>query len=355
MMQSRALALCTKPGACLRYSTAPATPEHGPFSTTLLVCLNGLLLPRSSWDAAVQSLVSTRARAQRPVPHLLTYDRFGQGDSDLDPTDDPTTLYGHDARAVVTDLHQLLIQVCESDLQTSLQRVALLFVCNSIGCPIARLYAQEHPGRVAAYVFLDSMMANTDFVSLFPDPDADGFDETSLPAGISIGQLRAAREGYKAMFHPTVPNREHLDRRNLTDLLPDSSSPRLPPGPEGRDPYLIVVGHDPVEFAEQGETVLPHSLAAECFALFEKPGFLRLFTTDVSLQGSLHVPKALTNAYIDTAWRAYNEGLTQLAGTGAHVKGPVIAKKCGHFIQRDDPEYVAEELGELLDRMIRDA
>ncbi|KAL1632278.1 hypothetical protein SLS56_003858 [Neofusicoccum ribis] len=325
MMQSRALALCTKPGACLRYSTAPATPEHGPFSTTLLVCLNGLLLPRSSWDAAVQSLVSARARGQRPVPHLLTYDRFGQGDSDLDPTDDPTTLYGHDARAVVTDLHQFLIQVCESDLQTSLQRVALLFVCNSIGCPIARLYAQEHPGRVAAYVFLDSMMANTDFVSLFPDPDADGFDETSLPAGISIGQLRAAREGYKAMFHPTVPNREHLDRRNLTDLLPDSSSPRLPPGPEGGDPYLIVVGHDPVEFAEQGET------------------------------GSLHVPKALTNAYIDTAWRAYNEGLTQLAGIGAHVKGPVIAKKCGHFIQRDDPEYVAEELGELLDRMIRDA
>lgn len=256
MMQARHIALSTKPGACLRYSTHPASPEHGPFSTTLLVCLNGLLLPRSSWVDAIASLTSTRSRHQRPVPHLLTYDRYSQGDSDPDPTDDPASVYGHDARAVVTDLHQLLIQVCESDLTTSLADTAIILVSNSIGCPLARLYAAEHPGRVAAFVFLDSMMANTDFVSLFPDPDAEGFDEDSLPAGTNVEELRMARERYRALFHPTTPNREHFDRRNLADLLPDVASPQLPSGPDGKDPYLVIVGHDPDEFAEQSLTVL---------------------------------------------------------------------------------------------------
>ncbi|KAF4301733.1 hypothetical protein GTA08_BOTSDO09720 [Botryosphaeria dothidea] len=316
MMQSRALCLSTKPGASLHYSTHPASPEHGPFSTTLVVFLNGLLLPRSSWAPAVESLISTRSR--RPLPHFLTYDRYGQGDSDLDPADgDPPRPYGHDACTVTTDLHQFLIQFCEADLHTSLDRIALVFVCNSIGCPIARLYAAKHPGRVAAYVFLDSMMANTDFVSMFPDPDADGFDEHSLPADIDVETLRAARQKYRDMFHPTVPNAEHFDRRNLAGLLPFANAPELPSGPAGpggRDPYLIVVGHDPEAFAEQSET------------------------------GSLQIPKAITNAYVKPVWEAYNKDLTRLLRSSNHVKGPVFAKNCGHFIQRDDPEFVAEEL-----------
>ncbi|OJD32026.1 alpha beta-hydrolase [Diplodia corticola] len=317
MMQSRALALSTKPGARLRYSTLPASPEHGPFSTTVLVFLNGLLLPRSSWIAAIETLVATRSRQQRPVPHLLTYDRYGQGDSDPDPADDPRSLYGHDASAVVTDLHRFLVEACHAALAATLDDMSVVFVANSIGCPLARLYAAEHPGRVAAYLFLDSMMANTDFVSLFPDPDVPA----SLPAGITVDDLRKAREGYRRMFHPTVPNPEHFDRRNLPALLPEAGRPQLPAGPKSEDPYLIIVGHDPDEFAEQGET------------------------------GSLHVPKALTNAYINPPWQAYNNELVQLAPDDGRVKRPVIADKCGHFIQRDGPEFVAEQLGELLDRL----
>ncbi|KAL0264691.1 hypothetical protein SLS55_000642 [Diplodia seriata] len=250
MMQSRALVLSTKPGARLRYSTLPASPEHGPFSTTLLVFLNGLLLPRSSWIAAIDSLVATRSPQQRPVPHLLTYDRYGQGDSDPDPTDDPRSPYGHDARDVVADLHRFLLEACDAHLPASLDDMTVVFVANSIGCPLARLYAAEHPGRVSAYVFLDSMMANTDFVSLFPDPDAPA----TLPAGITVDELRKAREGYRRMFHPTVPNPEHFDRRNLPILLPEADGPQLPADPKNENPYLIIVGHDPDEFAEQGET-----------------------------------------------------------------------------------------------------
>ncbi|KAH7065391.1 Alpha/beta hydrolase fold-1 [Macrophomina phaseolina] len=325
MMQSRALALSTKPGASLHYSTHPAAPEHGPFSTTLVVFLNGLLLPRSSWTPAAESLISARCRQQRPLPHLLTYDRYGQGDSDPDPADgDPPEPYGHDASAVATDLHRLLLQVCEADLRIALETTALVFVCNSIGCAVARLYAAKHPRRVAAYVFLDSMMANTDFVSLFPDPDADGFDDHTLPAGVDAESLRVARRKYRKMFHPTVPNPEHFDRRNLADLLPDAGSPALPPGPGGKDPYLLIVGHDPEVFAKQSET------------------------------GTLQVSSAVTNAYVKPAWEAYNQDLIHLLSDPRRVEGPVIAPNCGHFIQNDDPEYVAEELNKLLNRMLDD-
>ncbi|KAL1649934.1 hypothetical protein SLS58_001310 [Diplodia intermedia] len=341
-MQSRALVLSTKPGARLRYSTLPASPEHGPFSTTLLVFLNGLLLPRSSWIAAIDSLVATRSPQQRPVPHLLTYDRYGQGDSDPDPTDDPRSPYGHDAREVVADLHRFLREACDTHLPASLDDTAVVFVANSIGCPLARLYAAEHPGRVSAYVFLDSMMADTDFVSLFPDPDAPA----TLPAGITVDELRKAREGYRRMFHPTVPNPEHFDRRNLPTLLPEADEPQLPAGPKSEDPYLIIVGHDPDEFAEQGETLLTQKIIMK----HEPDSFCRS-VANLPSQGSLHVPKALTNAYINPAWQAYNNGLAQLAKEDCRVKGPVIAKKCGHFIQRDDPEFVARQLGELLDRL----
>lgn len=274
MMQSRTLALSTKPGASLRYSTLPASPEHGPFSTTLFVFLNGLLLPRSSWVAAIDSLAATRSRQQRPVPHLLTYDRYGQGDSDPDPTDDPRSPYGHDARSVVADLHRFLVEVGDSYLSTTLDHLSLVLVANSIGCPLARLYAAEHPGRVAACLFLDSMMANTDFVSLFPDPDVP----TTLPAGVTVDELRKAREGYRRMFHPTVPNPEHFDRRNLPALLPEAGHPQLPAGPDGKAPYLVVVGHDPDEFAEQGETIFPTPRLSMCSTVKEaRSGFVQRF------------------------------------------------------------------------------
>jgi len=65
----------------------------------------------------------------------------------------------------------------------------------------------------------------------------------------------------------------------------------------------------------------------------------------------LSVPSAVINAYVNPAWTEYNKGLTRLGGPRygqpeVHVK---IAKGCGHFIQKDDPIFVANEISNLLD------
>lgn len=66
-------------------------------------------------------------------------------------------------------------------------------------------------------------------------------------------------------------------------------------------------------------------------------------------QGSLSVPKVVTNSYVDPAWRRYNQELTRLVPNPVGVK---IAHGCGHFIQKDDPILVAKELSELLTQVI---
>lgn len=269
-MEDRTFTLTTKPGASLRLSTHPALPaeQKNPLSDTLVVFLNGLVLPRSAWSSAVDHLIKLRKDAQLPLPALLTYDRYGQGESDPDPADEPPpdNPYGHDLRASAADLRQLLNQLTSSLLNRPLASTRLIFVCNSIGCALARLYAADDGGghqqqqpqqqsEVAGYLFLDSMMANTDFVSIFPDPDTDTDTALPLPPGVSADDLRHARARFREAFHPTVTNPERLDRRNLRELLPRADGPPLPGGPGGRPPLLVVVGHDWDEFAEQCEHV----------------------------------------------------------------------------------------------------
>ena len=159
----------------------------------------------------------------------------------------------------------------------------MLFIANSIGCPLARLYSQTYhppstpseslPVVVVGYIFLDSMMANSDFVSppLFPDPDSRDFDESKLPDGITTNDIRHARDMFGRYFHPDVPNPERFDRRNLRELLPFADRPALPrvkivvASGEEVDPKMVVVGHDWDVFAENCESVslprhssLPH-------------------------------------------------------------------------------------------------
>lgn len=72
------------------------------------------------------------------------------------------------------------------------------------------------------------------------------------------------------------------------------------------------------------------------------------------------MPKRVINAYVNPAWSKYNKGLTKL---GYHETGDdegeggnndvKIAKGCGHFIQRDDPRFVAKEICGLLDYLSR--
>jgi pimeloyl-ACP methyl ester carboxylesterase len=259
MMEEKHTTLKTKPGASLHISIAgPSPPGQHPLSDTLVVFLNGLVLPCTAWSETVDRFLDLRRGSSQPIPALLCYDRYGQGRSDSDPTDPKDSVYGHDARTVIADLHQLLIQVSQDELHRQLEDLRLVLVCNSIGCALARLYAAEYPGRVEAYLFLDSMMANTDFVSIFPDPDEPDFDEGQLPEGITADDLRHARDQFRDFFHPTVPNPEHLDRRQLRELLPRADEPALPTGPGGRPPLLTVVGHDWDVFAEQCEHVSYH-------------------------------------------------------------------------------------------------
>jgi pimeloyl-ACP methyl ester carboxylesterase len=261
-MEEKFISLMTKPSASLHISILhPQPAEDNPLSDTLVVFLNGLVLPCAAWSEAVEHLINLRNESNAPIPSLLSYDRYGQGMSDSDPTDAQNTPYGHDARTAVTDLHQLLIQVAEDDLNRPLETLRLVLVGNSLGCVLARLYAAQHPGRVKAFIFLDSMMANTDFVSIFPDPDSPQFDPgQQLPDDISADDLRHARAKFREFFHPTVPNSEHLDRRQLAGLLPYADKPALPAGPGGRPPLLVVVGHDWDEFAAQCEKVRLHCL-----------------------------------------------------------------------------------------------
>lgn len=316
-----------KPSAKIYYTYYPSSASNAhhvnPFSQTLVVFLNGLILPRSSWDDSIRLFLEKRITGRLPYPALLSYDRYGQGDSDHDPDDkEPPPCHGHDVMSAVRACRQFLLQIWKEhlDISNPTQFPALIFVCNSIGCAIARLFASTYPGTVSGLLFLDSIMADSDFISIWPNPDAPDFDPHTLPPGVSEKDVRDTREKYGRMFHPDVPNQEGLSRRNLAKLLPESSAPKLD-GYGGEGPYLTVVGHDWETFAEQ------------------------------SYLGSLHTPKILTMTYANPVWQKYNEGLVKITDEDRGI-GPIIAVGCGHFVQKDGPGFVSDELISLLDRVV---
>lgn len=309
------LSLATKQSAKLCYSFHPAVGTDKP---ALVVFVNGLGLPQTSWEDAI-----ARLQAQPPaggLPAMLTYDRYGQGQTtDRDPDDvkseDP--MHGHDTLAVVRDLRQLITQIASEKLGVSdLSRLPLVLVSNSIGGALVRLYAQEYPGTVAALLFLDSVLANSDFISIYPDPDAPDFDATSLPEGVSVDAIRDARAYMQRVFHPSNGSREGLSRKNLAELLPNSDGPKLQ-GPDGQGPWVTVIGHEFEAFKDE----------------FEKMG---------------GAPPRLTEVYMNPYWHRFNEGLAKLTDS-ERSKGPFQAPGAGHFVQRDNSDLVANELREMLD------
>jgi pimeloyl-ACP methyl ester carboxylesterase len=319
MAEFQHIRLTTKPTAQICYSFHPAV-SASTAKPALIVFLNGLGLPQVSWVRSIAQLKELRQGAD--IPAILTYDRFGQGQTtDRDPNDagaaDPS--HGHDGIAVIHDLRQLITQIAAEKLGVSdVDSLTLILVSNSIGGALARLYAQEYPDTVSGLLFLDSILANSDFVSVFPDPDAEGFDASTLPEGVTPEFLRISRERIMKIFHPDVGNKEGLSRRNLRTLLPASDGPVLQ-GPGGSGPYVTVVGHDFETFAEE------------------------------SLQ--LGQPKAMTQAYLNPYWRRFNEGLAKIT-QAEKSKGPLQAPASGHFIQKDNPEFVAQELNEILSKIL---
>lgn len=249
------LALDSKPGASIHYTFAQS---RVPNYSLLIVFLNGLMTDKSSWLPTMAGII----RKDPSFPPMLAYDRYGQGMTvDRDPQDCKREEgYGHDAMDCARDLQQLVEQVFRKHYATQVSKPSLILVANSIGCAIARLFMQEYPKRVAGAIFLDSIMANSNF-DFWPDPDAPGFDHKDLPEDVSVKTLREQRAKFKAIFRPDSINKESLDRRNLAELLPYSNKPMLQ-GAGGRGPMLTVVGHDFVTFAEESlkasHRYLPH-------------------------------------------------------------------------------------------------
>lgn len=241
-----------KPTATLHYSLLSG---HGD-SNTLIVFLNGLILPQSSWVDTISQIALKTEDLEICRPHILSYDRYGQGLSDKHPDSK------HDIKDVVKDLHSFLQAFMEKVFNSGPPK-HLVFVANSIGCAIARLFAARYPDEISGFIFLDSIMAHVDLVALWPDTSDPSFDKRTLPEGTTVEQLREVREKYKKIFDVHAPNPEGLDRSGLDKLLPASDSPKLK-GVDGK-PWITVIGHDPDTFAQENKVYLySSSLRVTC-------------------------------------------------------------------------------------------
>ena len=309
---AKSVTLPHKPTATIACSYVSGTDP-----AVLVVFLNGLMSDKSSWLPVISGIIRQRQSLASPeFPSMLAYDRYGVGMSeDRDPLDQGREQgHGHDCRDAAEDLHYLIQHFGEGLKLLSGEKLRVVLVANSIGCAIARLYAEKHP--VAAVLFLDSIIANSNF-DFWPDPDAPGFDKRKLPDDVSVEVLREQRAKFAAIFRPDFVNREGLSRRNLAKLLPHSDGPLL--GHQSKRPWVTVVGHDFEAFAAES---------------------LRTMGT----------PIGLSMVYMNPTWHKYNQGLAHITDR-EKSKGPIFAKGCGHFIQRDDPNFVIKETLDLVDKV----
>ena len=308
---SHHIALAHKPTASIHFSFA-----HGSGKDHILVVfLNGLMTDNVTWIPVMAGIIRRRIGTASGFPSMLAYDRYGQGMSDRDPADHGKGPgHGHDCKDAADDLHFLIQEVATEQMGIEVGQLHLVLVANSIGCAIARLYTHLHP--VAALLFLDSIMANSNF-DFWPDPDDSDFDEEELPKDVSVEALREQRTKFAVIFHPNTINKEGLSRRSLAKLLPYSDRPML--GKEGKRPFLTVLGHDFEAFADES---------------------LRTMGT----------PIGLSMKYSNPIWHKYNQGLSLLTDEKLS-KGPAQAKDCGHFIQRDSPGIVIDETLDLVDKV----
>lgn len=326
------LALSSKPTAKIHYTFAQGEDfkNHSP---VLVVFLNGMMTDKSSWLSVMAGIIRNQPEG---FPSMLAYDRYGQGlTEDRDPQDQGQEKgRGHDVADVVRDLDQLITQIVSEKLKATREQLQLIFVANSIGCAMARLYAETYPGTVTALLFLDSMVANSNFDWL-PDPDAADFDPSKLPPDVTMEVLREQRAKFAAVFAPGSINKEGLDRRNLAGLLPYSDKPLLH-GPGGRKPLLTVVEHDPERFALESLKVCTQRFVGILSVLLTKQG--------------MGIPISLSMKYSNPLWHRYNQDLLKITDPELAI-GPIVAKNCGHFVQRDDPSFVVDQLSSLLRRV----
>ena len=268
----------------------------------------------------------TQSSATRDLPpySILTYDRYGQGQTtDRDPGDDPLAdpSHGHDLMSSVTDLHHLVAAITT---KRHLESSPVMLVGHSIGVPLARLYASTFPRTISALLLLDSNMANSDFVSLIPDPDAPGFSPSTLPADLTAADpQQSPAPTWPRCSTPPLAHARGLSRKNLATLLPRSNSPKL----YAPTKLLRWIPVDAVASGGPFVTVVSHGAAA-----FSEEGF-RMQST----------PRAINDVYVTPAWWEYNAGQCELTNS-ERARGPLEAVGAGHFVQRDRPDLVGEEV-----------
>ncbi len=181
---------------------------------------------------------------------MLTYDRPGCGTTtdrnpDIEIPERPRAHSrdildaAHDLRDLITSIGKLKLGIPE----TEIGKLRIVFVASSIGVAIARLYAAEYPKTVSGLLILDSTMANSDNISMIPDPDAPDFDEKSLLQGATESMCREARNRIGKVYHIKGPTREGLWRGTISTLLPHADRPLLH-GPVEESPYVTIVEHD---------------------------------------------------------------------------------------------------------------
>ena len=326
------ITLPSKPDCPIAYTFTTLHPAHSASHTNAiwLIFINGLGLPQAHWQPTLTLLQSDPTNSLtsplNTTIYTTTYDRYGQG---LSRPIDNSLPKLHDITDSTADLHDFLSSIRQKHLpHHNAQNLKRIIVAHSIGVPLARLYLaqsqQATSTAVSAALFLDSNLASIDMATLLPDPDAPTFQPNQLPPDTTLDDLTVARQNYTRLFAPSAPNAENLDRTTLPSLLPRSDVPIICSA--GETPFkLVVVAHDPDTFAEES---------------------LRIST------------RGLTERYVEPAWRAYNLGLCALVGgddvvgTARLESGVVVARGSGHFVQKDNPRCVADQIWELVGQVL---
>lgn len=306
----------TKDG--LAYQFSKLTNSQGP-RLVWVVYVNGLGLDQSFWKPSILGLQQKLQAFSSPRVYSTTFDRIGQG---LSANKDGTRPVKHDLKYSVEELQQLLCHVQQTKLQgRRSESMKLIMVAHSIGVPLLRLFMAEYGSSwpIVGTVLIDSNMANVDMAELLPDSSKPDFDASTLPQDTDIAALNWSRDNARRMFSPSAPNKENLDRSTLSGLLPYPDQPVFPLQSNGEKIELKVIAHDPATFADES---------------------LKICTL------------GLTNTYVEPVWHRYNLGLLQLTGQRLKDSEIIVASGSGHFVQRDNPEVVAETVSCMIEKVI---
>lgn len=260
--------LKAKSSVPVHYTFTPGFGASEDGRQLLIVCLNGLCDPMKVWNGTLKHLA--QFRQSKNCPSILTYDRFGCGKTGPDPSDagkGPTEW--HDLGDVAKELHELLLQVYETELGiSSREKVWPIFVAHSIGTAVAQLYGAKFPGEVVGYLLLDATLTDSDGTSLMPDPDAPGFDATALPRGVTPAMLRDSRmKQHSSPFNRNMPNTERLRWNNIQEYIPVIGAPKFT-GPAKGTPLITLMMHDDQVYAKQLKQVCENIIIVLFFGIW---------------------------------------------------------------------------------------